>query len=227
MKGEFEEAVNDFLTNIDYETNEGAVAARKKLKDNNDYKEALMYFPGYLKDERSVIASMANKNDYPKALRSIHRGILIMFIHAVEALIFNAALEERIRTKDFKSPISCARNFYGFPNDKALSADGEFGLGVLPGYNTNDDYITEYEKEIMESIGVKKEDFKIKGMPELSMKGDMRTLLCPIKDIKDEEFDDGIKLNFSIPSGSYATIFLNEIMKEESMDTQSILAKLK
>lgn len=225
IKGEFEEAVMDLLTNTKLETNEDAVAARKKLADEVNFVEALQYFPKHLRNERTVIEYMSRYDNHANALRKLPRGVLMMFIHSVQSFIFNAALEERIKDEDFKSQISCKKNFYGFPDIENVAKDGEFVLGNIIGYETKPENLYEYEKELMEKLDIKMEEFKIKPMPELSMRGSLRTLMMPVKDMSYNAKGKEITVDFSIPSGSYATILLNEITKSDSLDLKDI-AKL-
>ncbi len=223
IKGDYKAAAMDLLTNTKFETNEEAVAARKKLADNQDFKEALQYFPKHLRNERTVIEYLSRYEDnYANALRKLPRGVLMMFIHSVQSFIFNASLEERIKEEDFDSPVSCAKNFYGFPDIENTSSKGDFVLGNIIGYETKPEYLCEYEKEIMDRMDLKMEEFKIKSMPELSMRGSLRTLIMPVKDMSYSSKGKDVSISFSIPSGSYATILLNEITKAESLDLKDI-----
>ncbi|MDE1849833.1 MAG: tRNA pseudouridine(13) synthase TruD [Candidatus Micrarchaeota archaeon] len=225
MRNDFKEAAMHYLTDTENETNADAKEARKRLAEEMDFKSALSYFPRHLKGERSVISYMAMYDNYANALRKIPRGILIMFIHAVESMVFNNALEGRIRSKDFESEMHCAANFYGFPDISTVNAtDGEFAAAPLIGYETKEQYISEYEKEAMETLEIKAQDFKIRGMPELSMKGSFRVMLAPIKEMKYSfnEKHSNAKIGFAIPSGSYATVLLNEITKAERFDIRSL-----
>ena len=62
-----------------------------------DFKEALKYFPEYLKYERMLLEYLARFPDnYANAIRKLPRSISLMFIHSVESYIFNKELEERI-----------------------------------------------------------------------------------------------------------------------------------
>ncbi len=142
----------------------------------------------------------------------------MMFIHSVQSLIFNAALENRIKDGDFKSKLYCKKNFYGFPDVDSKVSKGDFALGNIVGYETKPQELHEFEKDALEKLDLKIEEFKIKSMPELSMKGSARTLMMPLKDLKYSSEGKEISLDFSIPSGSYATIFLNEITKSESLN---------
>mgnify|MGYP001626363949 CR=1 FL=1 len=220
MQNNLEEAMREYLTSFNNENNLLAVEARKRLKEEWDFKKALEYFPRYLKNERRAISWLAKyKNDYAGAFRAIPRGITIMFIHAVEALIFNMALELRIEYSDFKSPIYLDKNSYGFPSNELGAV---FPAEAIIGYKTNEEEISHYSKEAMDRLGIKKEDFKIKSLPELSMKGSIRPILSPIKDFSISK-EDNIIISFSIPSGSYATILLNEFLDNENISLEKFL----
>jgi len=211
LRNELKDAAMTFLTDSENETNEQAVAARKRLAEEQDFAKALDYFPKYLKLERAMLRHLAHYSaDYAGALRTLPRGIAIMFIHAVQSSIFNEELEERIRNNDFATEQYCTANSYGFPDLSSIASAGEFPIVELIGYNT--DRLNEYQKEILERMQLKPQDFKIKSMPELSMKGTPRALLTSVKDIDYKIANDQITLKFSLPSGSYATVFLNEIM---------------
>ncbi len=216
MRGELELAVMEFLTSTCNETSEKAIEARKKLADERDFSAAAKYFPRYLKAERTVINELAkNEKDFANALRKLPRGILIMFIHAVQSDIFNREVDERIHCKDFSSEKNCAENFYGFPDVEKVSGEGKYAVTDIVGYDTKEEDMNDYCKNIIEELQLKPEEFKIKSMPELSMRGSCRPILVNAKDLNysiDNE-QKTVKLSFSLPSGSYATVLLNEMMK--------------
>jgi len=76
-------------------------------------------------------------------------------------------------------------------------------------------------KRVLEEEGVKPEDFRVKSMPELSVKGTYRSIILKIKDFKvigpvDDELNPStlkILMQFAIPRGGYATTVLREFMK--------------
>ncbi|MGC9037151.1 MAG: tRNA pseudouridine(13) synthase TruD [Candidatus Micrarchaeia archaeon] len=215
IKGELEEAAMKFLSDIGGERNENAREARRELAETGDFKRALENFPKYLKPERQMLAYLAKfGKDYANAFRRLPRGILIMFIHAVQSLIFNTELEERISAGDFSSEIYAPSSPLGFPDMLNLSNSGEFPVSNIVGYGT--EKLNDYENKILEKLGITKEDFKIKWMPELSMKGSFRPLIIKAIGIELGQIGSDVELKFSLPAGSYATVFLREITKEES-----------
>ncbi len=217
IKGDFEGALMEYLTSTRNEKNELAIEARRRLAEEKDFKKALEYFPKYLRYERSVIDYMARYNNCANALRKLPRGISLMFVHAVEDYIFNKALENRIKNNDIelgRDELSCKANSYGFPDieKRVIGLEGYFPLFVLVGYESKEEEISPYEKEVMEEMGIKKEDFRIKSMPELSVKGSYRACFAPFRDFS-YSINDEVKVDFSLPAGSYATVLLNEFIK--------------
>jgi tRNA pseudouridine13 synthase len=228
IKNELEEAVLSFLTDTKNETDQEAIQARKRLKENQDYEDARNYFPKHLKYEKMVIDYLAKEKNYANALRRVPRGISIMFIHSVESAIFNFVLENYIKNDvidDIK--LRCMKNQFNFPDIEKLDINGIFPVLPLIGYETKTEYIGDIEKQVLEFLGISAESFKIKSMPELSMKGSFRTAIAPVNNILLKENDDSTVIDFSLQSGSYATIFLNEITKSDSFKTQDVYEKFK
>ena len=215
LRNELERAAMEFLTGTSNESNSDAIEARKKLAEEQDFVEALTYFPRYLRAERAMIAYLAKEKNYANAFIAMPRGLSIMFIHAVEAEIFNKALEERIKANDFETGLSFKQNFYGFPDSSSLNAGNDgFSAAPLIGYETKETEISSYEQEILKNMHISKSDFKIKSLPQLSMKGAYRSIFSPIKDASYAvEGSDSVNVSFSIPAGSYATILMGEITK--------------
>lgn len=228
MDGRFEDAVMEFLTGAENETSADAIEARKRLKEEQDFKQAMGYFPRYLKAERTVISALCRERNYAGAMRSIPRGISLLFIHAVESYIFNAELESRIKADDLSSEVRLGSNIIGFPDAKSLSDTG-FPAAPLVGYKTEAGEISGYAEETMGKLGITKESFMIKSMPELSMKGDRRALLVPFtgfSSAQDKE-EHLLTMDFSLPSGSYATIFVNEVTKSSTFSLDSIKTRVR
>jgi tRNA pseudouridine13 synthase len=217
IKGDFESAVRSFLMDYTGETNEEAVAARMRLSEEQDFSKAQSYFPRYLKYERLLLESLAkNPTDYANAIRRLPRAITLMFVHSVESDIFNNVLEARVRdhrTKPEKGDMVCATDGMGFPNLSKTSicdgssVSGTFALGNLIGYNSKD--LSNEEKGILENLGITKEDFKVKHMPELNCKGAVRPLFSTYTGFA----LSGSTLSFSLPAGSYATVLLDEFLE--------------
>ena len=127
VKGDFEGAVTEYLTNSDGEKNDSASTARKQLLETEDYAAALKNFPKHLRLERSMLAHLAETpEDYIGALRRLPRNILLMFVHALQSYIFNICISERIKNGEIsceEGEYFCGENEFGFPdiNKKILT----------------------------------------------------------------------------------------------------------
>ncbi len=219
LKGDFEGAAIRFLTDSQNEMSQDAVDARKRLAADRDFAKALDYFPRYLKPERAMLLSLAAApTDFGKAIRSLPRSLTLMFVHAVDAHIFNKELEARLgqgSTEPAEGDLVCNRDRFGFPDIAASRVfDGtkcDFVVGNIVGYESepNDD-----EKRIMDGLGLAKDDFRSKRMPELNCRGAKRVLFAPIVDFAHRDDGKNALLEFSLPSGSYATVLLSEFLKQ-------------
>lgn len=224
LKGDFKSAALRFLTETQNETNEDAKVARERLAEELDFKEAFKYFPEYLKYERSVIEYLARfPNNYANAIRRLPRAISLMFIHSVEAHIFNKMLEERVANgliKPSADDLVCSENVFGFPDISSTAkfspdhGKRNFIVGNMIGYDTT--FVTDTEKEILEELGLNLESFKVKGLNELNSKGTYRVLFAPFKEISYgyDEKQETLELRFSLPAGSYATVLVGEFVDE-------------
>ena len=228
LNNELEEAVREFLTSTSNETNQFAIDARERLASENDFGAALEYFPGYLKGERTMLYSLSKEpTDFAKAIRSMPRGISIMFIHSVEALVFNRSVEMMAGEHNFSgAKMRCKSDFYGFPEVSLVDPDGTTPVSALIGYETPEDKISERESQIMGEIGITRDSFKIKSMPELSMRGSYRPVLSSFKNFGASALGEDVKLCFDLPAGAYATILINEFTKVGSLDLNLVAPQL-
>ncbi|MFH0713986.1 MAG: tRNA pseudouridine(13) synthase TruD [Candidatus Micrarchaeota archaeon] len=222
----WQEAVVNYLTYTDEnERNLEAVAARNKLAKELDFKAALNYFPGHLKFERTILGHLAlHENDYIGALRKMPRHTLLLFLHAYQSYLFNELLRRKVSAGTLfnieKGAAYCdAEPTFGFPVDEVVkiaeenlteqARDGKvFPLASLIGLDTK---MNDEEKELLESEGIKQEQFKLKSMPEMTSKGTQRSLIAPIAHFKILQ-ENPVQIQFALPSGCYATVALDYIL---------------
>ncbi|MFN7991926.1 MAG: tRNA pseudouridine(13) synthase TruD [Candidatus Micrarchaeia archaeon] len=210
LAGELEEAAVMFLCDIENEKNELVRAARKALADSRDFDAALKTYPKHLRLERSIIAYLAkNPGSYANALRKLPRNILLLFIHAFQSDLFNRLLSSRIGEGEVEleeGEFFCGETL-GFPDTDKMDSEGWI-CGKLVGYGTP---LNERERDLLKEMGISKEAFRMKSLPEISSKGSYRTLFSPLKDfsLRDDVF------RFALPAGSYATVAMREFMKTQ------------
>ncbi len=217
LKGEFEKAAMTFLVDTNNELNQEAIDARTRLEEERDFEKALQYFPKYLKYERVMINYLSKfEGNYANALRRLPRQLLMMFVHSVEGYIFNRSIEERIgenRINPEKGEQICRVDGYGFPDYKeeiyySNNKNDKFILGNIIGYDTKK--LSELEKSVLDELNISVEDFNLKKIPEIRCKGARRVMFAPFKNFEYNDINKTMK--FDLPSGSYATIFLNEFI---------------
>ncbi len=217
LRGNFEEAVMDYLTSTENERNEEVKAARDELKETRDFDAAARNFPKFLRGELKALAYLSRyPKNYANALKMLPRGIAMMFIHGLQSEIFNEELEIRIKEKDFESPVKAKMDFYGFPDAENCGPQGDFAAIPIIGYETKDEELSGYAKDLMARMRISKEDFRAKGIPELAMKGSHRVLLSPVRGLFHRAEQDDLLLSFSLPKGTYATVLLEEFIKSPS-----------
>ncbi|MFC1454947.1 tRNA pseudouridine(13) synthase TruD [Candidatus Undinarchaeota archaeon] len=201
LKENFEEAAKIYLTQIGERETDNYREARLWLSENwGEFKTALDKFPVGLRPERTILSHLSTKpNDYANAIRKLPKGLFKIFVHAYQSYLFNLVLSERVKLGLDKSlegddkPLTCP--VFGY-DCKLLK--GEAG---------------EIEKNILKKEGLSQGDFRIKSMPEASGKGIRREAILSFKNFEVILSGRDLVAEFEIPSGSYATVLLEELMK--------------
>jgi len=208
LRKKYDEAVMEYLCNTEGENNQDSVNARKELRNSLDFKSALINFPRYLSHERTLLDWLSKSpNDYVGSLRKLPKPILLLFIHAFQSYLFNLLVSERIsegKIKKEEGEFLCGINSYGF-SDIEKKGKGLLAIKIIG----TDSKLNPREKNILRKFSLTQEDFKIRGIPELTSKGTYRTLFAPLKDFK---YSDNI-FQFELPSGCYATSAMREFIK--------------
>lgn len=195
LRGNFEGAVLMYLTEVFDEEPEEDKVFRRNLVESKDFNEALKNVPKKLGYEAAMLNHLIQRpGDYIGALNSLPKSLKMMFVHAYQSFVFNKALSECIK--------------------KGLSVEKL----PLVGFETGVDDIT---ARILGEEKIRIEDFKIRGMLELSSRGEYRDCYKPLYDFKlvevtKDELNEGktkATVQFKLEKGCYATVVLREIMK--------------
>ena len=181
--------------------------------------------------------------DFVGAFRRLPPKLRQLFPQAYQAYLFNKFLSKRIacglplnRVEAGDYIVNVERS--GLPMIKMYKIVGTQKLGefnqevkkgrmrlALPiiGFkqSTSQGVQGEIEKEILEEEGITPEQFKISLMPEISAKGELRTALTELREYSLGEISRDmanplkylVRVHFTLYRGSYATVFLREIMK--------------
>lgn len=244
VKGDFRKAVMLFLAKPYSFEHPESRNAREELYRTQDFKKALKTFPKHLYYERLMLEYLAKKpDDFKGAIKRLPVKLRKLFPQAYQAYLYNRFLSKRIalglplnaaEVGDYVVKIETAglpshrlhetasRTKLSKINDEIKS--GKRCLAIpLTGFRQrpSEGVQGEIEKRILEEEGIAPENFKIKAMPELSLKGGLRTALTPLNDFKVKEISKDlanpqkymVRISFTLHRGSYATAFLRELMK--------------
>lgn len=240
----FEEAVKEILTHIYPYESPKVKEARKFLHETWNFKKALDLFPKRLHHERKLIYYLADHpNDYIGALRNLPIQVRRLYIGAYQAYLFNKVISRRLKKGYLFNEVLSGdivilkyKNNYDYrgrilrvtegminkinkllKDRQAVIAHNVFGYKSIISHGIPG----EIELEILEEENVSIDDFKIKHMPEVSSKGNLRPASFYPKDFTYEIFsiNDNFRINtkFILGKGIYATVFLRELMKPNNI----------
>ena len=190
LRENYEEAVWIYLTRTSPWEPKETQEARKRLEEERDPKKALAYFPRRLRKERVILQKLAEGKDFKRALLSLPKNLVALFIHAYQSYLFNHILTERVEVET--------------PKDEET--------GIVPGYRVSfsPGMQGEIEKKVLEEEGVELKDFR--RWKKFGTYGERRKLIERARDLR-------IKrnvLSFFLPKNTYATSYLRELLKPES-----------
>lgn len=207
---------------------------RKNVAENWDFKQGLKEFPDHLQFERALMSEIISGKSYMDVFDSLPRSLRIMFVHAYQSHIFNIILEKRkesglkpfdVLVGDYVSPVDYLGNIResdpvavtGFNLNKirTLVQEGKVvPLAPLVGLETpvQAGVPGEIVERVLETMKIKREDFRIGEKPELSSSGYFRSIgFKPV----DALFNDSNVLTFSLGKGIYATTLLDQIFSSD------------
>ncbi len=231
IKGDFKNAVRYYIGYPDaYRDDEG----RKVFFENLDARESLKQIDIKAEYERAMLNYLVNHpDDYIGALRSLPNNLLLMFVHAYQAYLFNRMVSERVKigidpqigdvvmkTKSGKPVQEYVKvTDFNIQKIKEKVAIGEAYVStVLVGYKTrlSEGLQGEIERKILKEENIRMRDFRIQQIPELSTKGRRRNILAKFMDFN---YNEDCIFQFWLYSGSYATSLMREFMKVEALES--------
>jgi len=248
VKGDFEKAAMLFLAKPSSHEHTESRQIREELQATLDFKQASKSFPIKLYYERLMLKHLAKKpEDFIGAFRRLPIRLRQLFPQAYQSYLFNKALSRRIengsslnRVEVGDYAVSVERSglpmptMYKTTNTQTLNEintaikNGRMRLAIpLVGFkqHLSDGVQGETEKQILEEEDISPENFKIHAMPEITLRGELRSALAPLNNFLIEEISDDsanpskcrAKVGFTLYRGSYATVFLREIMKPRNL----------
>jgi tRNA pseudouridine13 synthase len=188
-----------------------------------DLVKALQLFPHHCRSERDLLQRLVSRPDaFEKAFSAVHPRLKKLYLSACQSYLFDQVVAQRIQyidelltgdlackhvngacflVEDVDGEMERARSF-------EISASGPlFGCRMkLP-----ENEPLEIERAVLQKARIQPEDFDLSG--GLRMEGERRPLRVPLDQPSWRLEGDCLRLEFSLPKGSYATSVLREITK--------------
>lgn len=231
LRSNFKEFADRFLGDPDEEVDHGQVLAARRMYKNGKLEEALRSWPGHLNQERRALAAMIKRKGNPKmAVLAIDVKLKQLLVSALQSFLFNQVLERRLPKFATILPGDlCWKHDNGSvfavgPNpDDAMKEQGRADAheispsGPLFGYK-----MTEAASvvKIMEDAVLAANELTLDAFRgPAGSHGGRRAMRTFPKDFAIETGQDQrgpfLQFDFTLSSGSYATVVLGEMMKAD------------
>jgi tRNA pseudouridine13 synthase len=240
-KRDFEEAVRIMLATLSgYENAELERTRLKLAEDLTPTQEMIDSFPKELGYERDVMKHLASKpGDYERAISRIPARVQTLFVHAYQSYLFNRLISRRrlqglsIREPeigDFIIALNEAhsgRDSWLYVTESTLDErreqveTGQYGLAApVFGYSTRmpPSRQSDLVRDILMEENIRLMDFRNSKNRALDSPGGLHLVSLQVPDLQASCSDEGLLLKFSLRKGSYATVVLREIMKNDPIN---------
>jgi len=241
FNGNFEEAAMLFLAKPSKYEHINSQQARQELESTLNFKKALDNFPKQLRFERLMLRHLAESpDDFLGAFQRLPLKLQALFVQAHQSYLFNRFLSERIKgglplsealVGDFvvgversglpltivpkvvtaESLIDCNKRIKEGKLRVALPIFGakqKLSQGVMG----------QIERSVLAVEGLEDEPLRLNELSKVGGKGGLRCVLSPVRDFKLKNVsDDFAQACFMLNRGSYATVFLRELMKPSDL----------
>jgi len=197
--------------------------------DRGDFAGSMKLWPRSSGSERRILARFIKTEKPVAAVRTVDQRIRRLWISALQSDMFNAVVARRIESLDKLMPGDLAEKHENGAVFRVVDSAVEqprcdaFEIsptGPLIGYRMTlpESEPLRIEQEVFMERGIRPTDFRVAG--RLKVKGARRSLRVRPTDIElAAGVDDNgphITVAFTLPAGSFATVFLRELMKVES-----------
>lgn len=143
-------------------------------------------------------------NDFIGALKKIPIRLLRMYINAYQSYLWNETVAAYLKDESVKE-VNYSLGTFIFVKEKSDLQ--------IPLIGFNKDLIKDEKiKNIMNKENLTCSDFIIRQIPQLSLEGELRKVFVEVKDLKVSKVRNKIKLTFSLPKGSYATMVVKKLI---------------
>jgi tRNA pseudouridine13 synthase len=206
----------------------------RKLFDEHNNEESLNKWPRHCGMERRILHRLIKSHKPSHAVRLIDEPLKRLWVSALQSRAFNDVLARRLQTFDHLMDGDFAwkhDNGACFLVENAATEQPRceaFEIsptGPLLGYrmSTPTGEPLAIEQEVLAKFDLSPEQFRLEGKHKI--KGARRPFRVKIEDLQlnggVDNFGPHITLAFTLPAGTFATILLREVMKEEPIERAS------
>ncbi|OQY20683.1 MAG: tRNA pseudouridine(13) synthase TruD [Desulfobacteraceae bacterium 4572_35.1] len=219
--GEFSEAAQLIIGNPEKISNQRwQQAATAYCNGNID--EALATLPGRFRDERRLLHALLKGKDHRQAVLTLPRKLLRLYLSAYQSHLFDRQVQMRLDSIDILWPGDIAYIHNKGACFRVEDSEAEqpradrleiSPSGMLPGHKV---MYANGQTGIIEQALLEKEKLNDKSfnqLPGLKLSGERRPLRVPLKQTNCRQQHNTLHLSFALPTGSFATTVLNEVIK--------------
>ena len=225
LKDRLEEFVAHYLGRP-VENDPPDIKKAREYFDRGDYEEPFEHWPYSCQNRRNCLAAYKNTKKPTVVVGEVPKHLRRLFVSAFQSQVYNEVLASRIKGIDelLAGDVAKKHDSGGIFNVKEVKKEqpraDRFEIsptGPLPGFKMMEAEAAagEVEKKVFEQFDIMPEEIKKAG--SLRVGGSRRALRFQPVDFKmdsgRDDQGDFLRLQFSAPSGSYATALLREIMK--------------
>ncbi len=223
LKRDWHKAVNCLIGQSDAVRNEEWSAAISAYHEG-EIDKALQLFPRHCRSERDLLQRLVTRpGEYEKAFSAIHPRLKKLYLSAAQSFLFDQVVNRRIELIDELMVGDLAiKHINGacfLVEDAAQEQERALSFEISPSgpmfgckMKSPEGAALKLEQEILEQAGLELTLFDMPG--GLRMEGERRALRVPVGEVSWSFLEDVLKLEFTLPRGSYATSFIREITRQ-------------
>jgi tRNA(Glu) U13 pseudouridine synthase TruD len=175
-----------------------------------DFKKAVEIISRTNNKSTALETYIAKKpQDYVGALKTVPTNVLSLYTHAYQSYIWNMSVSEYLLSRDVCTFVEISGMKFAVSN---VFSDEVF---PLPGFET--ETVPEVMQKILLQEKISLRDFIIPQLKPISAGGSSRRIFAKAENFSIEKISDdssskkNILLRFSLPKGSYATVYIAEL----------------
>jgi tRNA pseudouridine13 synthase len=223
LRADFETALHEIIGTPDSITNPHWSEAAKAFEEG-DLERAISTMPRRMRDERRLLQALRGGASAKKALLSMNKNILRLYLSAYQAEFFDRQVQMRLDSLDILWPgdiayIHASGACFRVDDPAAEQARADaFEIsptGLMPGKKA---MLARGQAGILEEALLDKErmdDTHYTDLKGLQLSAERRPLRINAANITCSAEDSSLILEFSLPAGSYATSLIREIVKSQ------------